>query len=139
MCGDGAHDAPESPVTLTPESSVTFAGIRKQQFAEAGFIEVPSNQIQPGDCALMTIHSRGVICHAAVLHDHNTIFHHTFSRSGTALSRFESHGRWDKFIAKYVRYSPAVNTPAQENKNNNEAADHPPTRRSRRKVHKRTD
>ncbi len=105
------------------------------QFAGAGFVELPSTDLKPGDVALMAIHSKGVICHAAVLHDLNTLFHHTYSRSGTGLSCYVPFGRWEKHVIKYVRYSPSVNTAQENNKN---VANHPPSQRTR-KVQRRTN
>lgn len=75
------------------------------QFEDAGFKEISMDDVTPGDCALMHIHSKGVICHAAVVQDSATLFHHTYSRSGSALSGAIPMARWRKHIVKFVRYS----------------------------------
>lgn len=71
-------------------------------FKDAGFVEVEHPEV--GDCALMSIGARGVISHAAVLHSPNEIYHHTFSRTGEALSGYFPLNRWQPFIVKWVRF-----------------------------------
>lgn len=75
------------------------------QFEDAGFKEIRSDEVQAGDCALLHIHSKGVICHAAVVQDSATLFHHTFSRNGSGLSGTIPMSRWRKHIVKFVRYT----------------------------------
>lgn len=78
----------------------------EDQFADAGFIEISEEQVQPNDCVLMRIGSRDVISHAAVVVDDLNLFHHTFSRTGETLSGLVSRSRWHRHFAKYVRYAP---------------------------------
>jgi cell wall-associated NlpC family hydrolase len=75
------------------------------QFREAGFVEIKAEEARPGDCVMMAIHSKGKLCHAAVIVDSANMYHHAFSRTGDALSGITSLGRWNKFIMKYVRYT----------------------------------
>lgn len=76
----------------------------EEQFKDAGFVEISSRDVKPGDCALFSIHSRGVISHAAVITGVNTMYHHTFSRTGESLSGEVEIGRWSKHIIKFVRF-----------------------------------
>lgn len=80
----------------------------EDNFADAGFTE--TTQPEVGDIALMSIGSRGVICHAAVMDSPSTLYHHTFSRTGQALSGTVSLNRWSPFIVKWLRYTNATNT-----------------------------
>lgn len=102
------------------------------QFTNAGFVEVRSDEVQPGDCALMHIVSRGVVSHAVVMHDMNTMFHHTFSRNGERLSGYEDFGRWRDHVVKFVRYVGTISKATPPEKNNNEVAENLRPRRARK-------
>ena len=72
-----------------------------ENFASAGFEEIPLESLQIGDAVLMRVGS-GVIRHAAVVTGHNEITHHMFHRfSGT-----DSLSKWNRCIAKAVRFNP---------------------------------
>lgn len=68
-------------------------------FAKAGFIEVPQDQIQINDVVLMQVRSP-VINHGAVVTDTNTIIHQIFHR----LSGYDSLSKWAPTIQKVIRY-----------------------------------
>ncbi len=70
-----------------------------QNFASAGFVEVPRAQSQVGDVCLMQVRSP-VINHAAVVTGTNDILHHLFHR----LSGSDSFSRWERMCVKIVRY-----------------------------------
>lgn len=70
-----------------------------ENFAKAGFVEIPASQATVGDCALFQVKSP-VINHAAVITGPNTILHHLFHR----LSGKDSLQKWARVITKYVRY-----------------------------------
>ena len=81
----------------------TDQNLYAKNFAIAGFEEIPLEQIQIGDCLLMHIGS-GVIRHAAVVTGHNEITHHMFHR----LSGVDSLSKWNRCIAKAVRFNPSL-------------------------------
>lgn len=77
----------------------TDANLYETNFERAGFVEVPNNDIQVNDLALMRMFN-DTVCHAAVITDTNTILHHVVNR----LSGYDSLAKWNRQIVKYIRY-----------------------------------
>ena len=71
-----------------------------QYFAEAGFYEVPLEQIQIGDALLMQIAPSQVINHAAVVTGVDEMLHHGYGR----LSGYTAIGGYLKRTRKVVRH-----------------------------------
>lgn len=81
----------------------------EDNFADAGFIEVPTSQIQPGDVILMALRSDHPTSHCGVYLAGGLIFHHLIGR----LSRREPIHGWMRFVRRVVRYAdglPSRNT-----------------------------
>lgn len=89
----------------SPEWHIRGEDLYVRNFADAGFSEIGAKDVLPGDVALMTLNSRGVICHAGIVADDNHLLHHSYSRAGQALSGPVDRGRWAKHITGYLRYS----------------------------------
>lgn len=78
-------------------------------FSKAGFVEIPVNDAQPGDCVLMTFHgiSRKPI-HCGVYIGDDTIIHHVGGEKPVDFSRLsvsEPINRWMPNIVKWLRYN----------------------------------
>lgn len=75
-------------------------------FAQAGFKQIPMDEMQPGDAFLATIRSH-TPNHAGVYLGDGLILHHTTGRHGwdpTRLSTVEPAARWFNFLDKGLRY-----------------------------------
>lgn len=70
-----------------------------QNFAHAGFYEIPFEQVTTGDVVMFQVRSP-VINHAAVVSNTNEILHHLIHR----LSGHDQLSRWTRSIVKAVRY-----------------------------------
>jgi len=74
-----------------------------QNFKDAGFIEIPLDQAQSGDCVMVKIRSK-VTNHAAVITGPASVYHHAYGRlSGTDEQWLN---KWHRYIERVVRYSP---------------------------------
>lgn len=71
----------------------------EDNFAAAGFEEIPMHLASVGDCVMMRVASP-VTNHAAVITGNNQILHHMMHR----LSGTDRLDRWEKFIVRAVRY-----------------------------------
>ena len=68
-------------------------------FAEAGFEEVPLNQIQTNDLLLVHL-GTGVVTHAMLVTGNNQILHHLINRK----SGYDTLAKWNRLITKAIRY-----------------------------------
>lgn len=86
-------------------------------FTSAGFVEIDSSLIEPGDVFLAAIRSP-TSNHGGIYLGNGLILHHTAGRGGydkMRLSNVEPGSRWFKFLSKVLRYenSPIDRTPGQ--------------------------
>lgn len=72
-----------------------------QNFSLAGFVSIPFEDVQVGDCVLFKVRSP-VTNHAAVVTGTNQILHHLFHRA----SGHDTLAKWARVINRAVRYSP---------------------------------
>jgi cell wall-associated NlpC family hydrolase len=70
-----------------------------QNFAAAGFVEITAAEATTGDAVLMGV-GTSVVNHAAVIVGPNRILHQLFNR----MSGVEPLNKWDRKVAKYLRY-----------------------------------
>jgi proteasome lid subunit RPN8/RPN11 len=76
----------------------------EENFERAGFKEIHRDEVDVGDAMLIRVRAP-VPNHAAVITGNNQILHHLFHR----LSGFDRFDRWERFAAKFVRYTGAPN------------------------------
>lgn len=86
-------------------------------FSVAGFREIPTDQLAPGDAVLMQIHAK-TPNHAAIWLGDGLIYHHTSARSESVpgrLATVENVGRYSRHITAALRHdhSGIVRTAAQ--------------------------
>ena len=77
----------------------------EENFARAGFYEITEAEADVNDICLFQVRSQ-VINHAAVITGNNEILHHLFHR----LSEHDRLDRWRRYIVKYIRYNPELDT-----------------------------
>jgi proteasome lid subunit RPN8/RPN11 len=70
-------------------------------FEREGFEQISADELQPGDCFLMAVLSKGVPNHCGVYVGNGLGMHHLMNR----LSRREPLHTWRKFITHYLRYT----------------------------------
>jgi cell wall-associated NlpC family hydrolase len=70
-----------------------------ENFEAVGFVTIPIEQADVGDCVMMKVASE-VTNHAAVIVGPNQILHHMFNR----LSGVDSLSKWKRCIVRAVRY-----------------------------------
>lgn len=69
-------------------------------YKEAGFVEIPKEQLVPGDVLIGSVLGKGIVNHGGLLLDEQTILHHP---SGT-LSRRSDLTRWFKHLNICLRH-----------------------------------
>lgn len=94
---------PDGPRSLLWWDDPSGAGSNPltDQLTGKGFIEVPAEDIQPGDDLLFAIR-RGAIVHCGTYLGNDLFLHHLHGR----LSKVDPLPMWGRFLAKVVRYAP---------------------------------
>lgn len=81
----------------------------EKNFESAGFSEIPINDVEPGDCALMSFKGfRRNITHCAIYVGDDKILHHTCGKKPVDFSRTSKEElvqHWIPNVVKWVRYN----------------------------------